>query len=304
MEYFTLSNEEKIPAIGFGPGICGYSDKYKEPKSKIISIPFKAYNKLIRRPMLQDSYINAVAVAIKSGYRLIDYSASYGDGSLIKKSIDRSSINRNELFLTTRVSNRAQFSNTVKEEFFSQLHNLGVDYVDILMFHWPVTEKWEDTWLRMVEFYKAGYCRMLGVANCHQHHLDRIAEISDVMPVINQIEVHPLFTQLPLRTYCKKHGIQIEAYTPIARFDDRLMRLPLLKKIAAKYGKTVPQIVLRWHIENKLIPCVRSLNIAHQKANLDIFNFKLTKEEVEKIDSININARVRYDPDNCDFTIL
>ena len=105
-------------------------------------------------------------------------------------------------------------------------------------------------------------------------------------------------------SFCKEHGITVEAYTPVARFDDRLMRLPLLKKIGEKYGKSVVQVVLRWHIQNGVIPVVRTLSAAHQKENLNIFDFTLTDEEMKAIDGININSRLRYDPDNCDFSIL
>ena len=104
--------------------------------------------------------------------------------------------------------------------------------------------------------------------------------------------------------YYKRHDIQVCAYTPIARFDDRLMRLPLLKRIGDKYGKSVTQVVLRWHIQNGIIPLVRTLNPVHQKENLDVFDFELTDEEMKAIDAVNINSRLRYDPDNCDFSIL
>ena len=125
-----------------------------------------------------------------------------------------------------------------------------------------------------------------------------------MIPAVNQIEVHPLFTQKELISYCKSLGIQVESYTALARMDDRLIRLPLLKKIGRKYNKTVVQVVLRWHIQSGLIPVIRSLNAKRQKENIDIYDFQLTPEEMLSIDSININARVRYDPDNCDFTIL
>ena len=121
---------------------------------------------------------------------------------------------------------------------------------------------------------------------------------------MNQFEVTPLFTQKELIAFCRERNIQVESYTPLARFDDRLMRLPVLKEIAEKYSKTVTQVILRWHIQLGLIPIVRTLNPEHQKENIDVFDFALTDEEISRIDAININARVRYDPDNCDFRIL
>ncbi|MDY5733376.1 MAG: aldo/keto reductase, partial [Succinivibrio sp.] len=178
------------------------------------------------------------------------------------------------------------------------------DYIDILMFHWPVTGKYVETWKRMIKLYNQGYVKILGVANCNQHHLDDLYSETGVYPSINQFERHPLFTQKKLVDYCKDKSIVVEAYTPIARFDDRLVRLPVLKRIAEKYHKNFVQIILRWHVQTGVIPIVRAMSSAHQKQNLDIFNFSLTDEEIDVISKININSRMRYDPDNCDFTIL
>lgn len=304
MEYTSLSNGIKIPKIGFGPGGCGYSARYVSPKGLIGDFSYRVYNKLIKRPMQQYDYVNAVSSAIQNGFKLIDYSAAYGDGTLIGKAIKKSGIKRSDLILTTRVSNRAMFNNNVVEEIEGQLRGLNVDFLDILMFHWPVTGHYEDAWLKMLEMQQKGYCKVIGVANCHKHHLERLKEISGIYPSINQFEVHPLFTQKELIEYCKRKKIQVEAYTPIARFDDRLVRLPKLKEIAANHSKSILQVVLRWHIQNGVIPVVRTLNNNHQKENINIFDFELNQKEMEIIDGFNINARVRYDPDNCDFSIL
>lgn len=294
--------------IGFGPAACGYSAKYKSSSygtfARIINALSLRYNKYIGRPRLERRYVQSVADAIKSGFRWIDYSCAYGDGKLIGEAIHKSGVKREDLIITTRVSNYAQFNNCVREEFLNFLQNTKMDYVDILQFHWPVTDYYVDTWREMEKLYKEGYVKHLGVANCHQHHLEEIYKICQYKPEIGQFEIHPLFTQKPLIDYYKQHDIQVCAYTPIARFDDRLMRLPLLKRIGEKYGKSVTQVVLRWHIQNGIIPLVRTLNTAHQKENLDIFDFELTDGEMKAMDAVNINSRLRYDPDNCDFSIL
>ena len=306
MEYFTLSNNAKIPVIGFGPGSMGYVPN-KRPEGKK-NIFLRAYNKFIGRRLnnrlMRKNYVNAVTSAITNGFRLIDFSAAYGDGKLISEAIKFSGVKRDDLILTTRVSNGAQFNGRVEEEFFAQLKNFRVDYVDILMFHWPVTDYYTKTWLKMIELHDKGYCKILGVANCHAHHLNELEKISGVLPLIDQFEVSPLFTQKELINFCKSKNIQVESYTPLARFDDRLMRLPVLKEIANKYSRTVTQIILRWHVQNGLIPVVRTLSERHQQEDLNIFGFELTSDELAAIDAININARVRYDPDNCDFRIL
>lgn len=306
MEYMELSNGIKLPSVGFGPGICGYSAKYVRRRSGLLSIPGRAYNRLVKRPFIEKDYVEGIASAIRSGYRLIDYSAAYGDGSLVAKGIEASGVSRDELILTTRVSNRAQFAGAdrVKDEFLEQLKNMKTDYVDIFMFHWPVTDCYENTWKVMVELYKQGYVKTLGVANCHEHHLEVLFNLTEERPLINQFEIHPLFTQKKLIRYCLDNGIRPEAYTPTARFDDRLVRLPLLHRIGKKYGKSVLQVILRWQVQNGVIPVVRALTKSHQQENIDIFDFYLSEAEMADIDGININARVRYDPDNCDFSIL
>ena len=292
--------------IGFGPGGCGYSEKYKSSKNhgRLCNALIRRYNKYIVRPKVEKHYVSAIESAIKRGFRWIDYSCAYGDGKLLGEAIKQSGIDRSDLIITTRVSNYAQREHCVREEFLNFLKNAQLDYVDILQFHWPVTDLYLDTWREMEKLYEEGYVKHLGVANCHSHHLEEIFKVCSYKPEVGQFEIHPLFTQKPLIEYYSHHNIKVCAYTPIARFDDRLMRLPMLKNIAAKYGKSITQIVLRWHIQNGIIPIVRSLNPSHQKENLDLFDFTLTADEKQLIDGVNINSRLRYDPDNCDFSIL
>lgn len=298
-----LNNGVEIPCIGNGPGILGYKPNQS---NKIASrnLFVRTYRHFVTKPMEKKKYIDAVAHSFQVGFTLLDYSSAYGDGSLIGEAIKKSGVNRQDLFITTRISNVAQREHKVRECLMSQLKGMGIEQVDMLMFHWPVTGFYLDTWKEMIQLYKEGYCRCLGVANCHQHHLEELMTVADVVPAIDQFEVHPLFTQKELISYCKSKGIQVEAYTAIARFDDRLMRLPLLYNIAKKYNKSVVQVILRWHIQNGTIPLVRSLNKGRQIQNISIFDFELTKEELLAIDSVNINSRLRYDPDNCDFSIL
>ena len=292
-----------IPAIGFGPGIAGYSSKMKKQHHGVANLFYRVINR-VKAYKVQQHYISAVANAFNLGYRLIDYSSAYGDGSLLQQAIQKSGVPRGKLFITTRVSNRAQSKGTVREEFMTFLRNMNLDYVDLLQFHWPVTGLYLDTWREMEKIYEEGLVKHLGVANCHQHHLEEIFKICKHRPEVGQFEIHPLFTQKPLIQYYKDNGIVVEAYTPIARYDDRLVRLPLLKRLEKKYNKTFVQIILRWHVQNGVIPLVRSLSYKHQQENFDIFDFVLDEEDMKAIDSININSRLRYDPDNCDFSIL
>ena len=296
---------DSIPCVGIGPGWpkdgvrWKYSSKIPLLGKKLNGLIYKSTRYLYRK-----KWVENLAESLKTGYRLLDYSSAYGDGSMIGDAIRKSGVSRKELFLTTRVSNWAQREHKVREEFLHCLRGFGTGYVDLLQFHWPVTGLYLDTWREMEKLKGDGLVKHIGVANCHQHHLEEIFKICKYRPEIGQFEIHPLFTQKPLIQYYKDHGIIVEAYTPIARYDDRLVRLPLLKHLEQKYGKTFIQIILRWHVQNECIPIVRSLNPKHQKENLDIFDFELSAEDMKAIDSININSRLRYDPDNCDFSIL
>lgn len=302
---FSLSDGTQIPCIGFGPGILGYSAKYtKLPKSKIGNFAYHAYRKFISRPLASVDYIDSISNALCQGFRLLDYSAAYGNMNYIGKAIRKSGVGRENIILTSRVSNRAQVEHEVREEFFQSLKQLQTDYIDILQFHWPVTDAYLNTWDEMVKLKNEGYVRILGVANCHRHHIESLIAHNGEKPLINQFEVHPLFSQKPLISYCKSEGIQVEAYTPIARYDDRLVRLPLLRQLEQKYHKNFVQVILRWHIQNGVIPVIRSLSKRHQVQNLDIFDFELSPEDMQRIDGINIDSRLRYNPDNCDFSIL
>lgn len=300
MEYVTLNNDLKVPPVAFGPGIAAYNYKMHEG--------FHIWDKVIRKLQLHlfcyPKYKKGVVSAIENGFRFIDYSAAYGSEDIIGSVIRESGIDRNEFVVTTRISNAAQRNHLQKEQFQRSLERFGLDYVDLLMFHWPVTDCFVETYKVMEEFYRQGLCKAIGVANCNQHHLQKIFSETTIKPVIDQFEVHPLFTQKELVGFCKRENITVQAYTPIARFDDRLMRLPALKKIATAHNKTPVQVVLRWHVQNGVIPVIRSLNAKRQTENLNIFDFELSSTEMTIVDGFNINSRLRYDPDNCDFSIL
>lgn len=298
-----LFDKQSIPRIGFGPGGAGYSPKLRKQHKGVMRYFYAVIGRMSYN-LVCKKYVSAISNALRLGYRLIDYSSAYGDGKLLQKAIQKSGVKREDLFITTRVSNRAQREGKVRDEFMTFLRNMQLDYIDLLQFHWPVTGLYLDTWREMEKLYEEGFVKHLGVANCHQHHLEEIFKICKHCPEVGQFEIHPLFTQKPLIDYYKQHGIVIEAYTPIARYDDRLVKLPLLRRLEQKYRKTFVQIILRWHIQNGVIPLVRSMSCKHQEENFGLFDFELDQDDMVAIDSININSRLRYDPDNCDFTIL
>lgn len=294
---FKLNNGNSVPSICFGPGMI--TRGMKVPKNF-----FEKVSNKIKYIKLERVFQQAIESAINTGFRFIDYSAAYGREDMIRKAIERSGVERKEFTLTTRITNKAQFKGTIKEEFYRSLEKFGVDYIDLLMFHWPVTDKYLDTWEQMLELKQEGLCKILGVSNCNQQHIESIEKATNALPSINQVEIHPLFTQKELIDYSHKKGIILEAYTPLARLDERMTRLPKLKALTSKYNKTLTQLILRWHIQNGVIPVFRSLNPKRQVENYNIFDFEILSEDMKIIDSVNINSRLRYDPDNCDFTIL
>ena len=303
MEYISLYNGVKMPAIMLGPGIpvapkgfLGFKDK---------SIISRAWKKFVTAPRVSQLFKKAVASGIRAGFLGIDFSAAYGRGGLIADAIEQSGLSRNDIFLTGRISNSAQFQgrSAVEDQIKRILEEYRTDCVDILMFHWPVTGCYEETWRAICDAYENGLARSIGVANCHPHHLKTLMKVGR-KPMVNQFEVHPLFTQKDLIAYNKDLGITVQSYTPVARMDQRLFRLPALNRIAEVYGKTAVQVVLRWHIQQGLVPVVRANKPRHQVESASVFDFSLTPEEMKTIDGFNIDSRLRYHPDNCDFTIL
>ena len=302
--FFQLSNGNKIPKMGLGTDDVFFINPPKQSSNKYINKVLQIYNYHILKPYLDNKMANKFAQAIKAGYRLIDTSAAYNNEQSIGKAIKQSGVSREDIFLTTRCTNHMQYKRTVRDGFLKSLEKFGVDYIDLYMFHWPVPGHFLETWQEMEKLYEEGLVRNLGMANCHQHHIKEILKSCKILPVLNQIEIHPLFSQKPRIEYCKSEGIQVEAYSPLARHDDRLQRSRIIGTLATKYNKTRAQIIIRWHIENGVIPVPRSMNVNRMISNFNVFDFSLTKEEVESIDRININSRLRYDPDNCDFTLL
>ena len=296
MEYFELNNGNKLPTVCFGPGLWTRGMKFHSGIKRI-------YDKYLLFKQ-EKNYFNGICSALKCGCSFIDFSAAYGREDLIAKAINKLNILRDDIYLTTRVSNASQFQGKVRDVALRSIEKLKVDYVDLLMFHWPVPEKFISTWETLIKLQEEGFAKNIGVANCHEHHLETLISATSVVPQINQVEIHPLFSQKNLINYCQSKNIQVEAYTSLGRMDERMTRLPLMKKLCNKYQKSISQLIIRWHIQNGVIPIFRSFNAKHQKDCIDIFNFEISNDDMKLIDSVNINSRLRYDPDNCDFTIL
>jgi diketogulonate reductase-like aldo/keto reductase len=241
---------------------------------------------------------NAVKYAIKAGYRLIDTAAVYGNEEGVGNAIQDSGLPRENLFITTKVWNGDQGYDSTLRAFEESIKRLKLDYLDLYLIHWPVKGKYKDTWRAMEKLYEEGRIRAIGVSNFHSHHLDDLIDSAKVVPMVNQVEFHPLLTQEELRAYCKRNKIQFEAWSPLMQGN---LDLPVLKQLGEKYGKSPAQIVLRWDIQNEVITIPKSVRESRIIENADIFDFELSEEDMEAINSLNQNKRFGSNPDNFNF---
>ncbi|RKO60775.1 aldo/keto reductase [Caldibacillus debilis] len=242
---------------------------------------------------------NAVRTALETGYRLIDTAALYENEEGVGRAIRDSGIPREEIFVTTKVWNSDQGYDSTLRAFETSMKKLNIGYIDLYLIHWAVKGKYLDTWKALVELYKEGRVRAIGVSNFQIHHLQDIMDHFDEIPTVNQVELHPYLTQEELREFCAKHNIKVEAWSPLGR--GRLLDLPELKRIAEKYGKTPAQVVLRWHVQNDIIVIPKSVHPERIKENADIFDFELSDEDMAAINRLNRNERFGKDPDHVDF---
>ncbi|TEA54533.1 aldo/keto reductase [Bacillus sp. BH2] len=247
--------------------------------------------------------VEAIKSAIKAGYRSIDTAAIYGNekavGEGIRAGIEATGIAREDLFITSKVWNADQGYETTIAAYEESLKKLGLDYLDLYLVHWPSEGKYKDTWRALETLYKEKRVRAIGVSNFQIHHLQDVMKDAEIKPMINQVEYHPRLTQKELQDFCKEQGIQMEAWSPLMQ--GQLLDNETLQEIAEKHGKTTAQVILRWDLQNGVITIPKSTKEHRIIANADVFNFELTKEDMEKIDALNQNHRVGPDPDNFDF---
>jgi methylglyoxal/glyoxal reductase len=245
-----------------------------------------------------DLVVNAVKSALRTGYRSIDTAAIYANEEGVGRAIRESGLPRDGIFVTSKVWNADQGYDSTLHAFETSLKKLGMDYLDLYLIHWPVKAKYLDTWRALLKLYNEKRVRAIGVSNFPISHLKNILEISDVIPAVNQVELHPLLNQKELRDFCKGVSIQVEAWSPIMKGN---LELPLLMELSQKYGKTPAQVVLRWHIQHDVVVIPKSVHEHRIRENAQIFDFTLSDEDMARIDSLNENKRFGPDPDTFDF---
>lgn len=240
----------------------------------------------------------AVRTALKTGYRLIDTAAVYGNEVGVGMTIRSSGIPREELFITTKVWNDRHGYDETLEAFDQSLARLGLNYIDLYLIHWPMPRqgKMIETWQALETLYANNRVRAIGVSNFTPVHLQELLETCTVVPMVNQIELHPKFQQYETREFCARHDIQIESYSPLMRGGE-LLNDPVLLKLADKHQKTPAQIVLRWHIQNGFVVIPKSVTPARIEENVSIFDFVLDGDDMAAIAAMDEGIRIGIDPD-------
>ena len=275
---FKLHNGVEIPCVGFGTW---------------------------RAPDGETAY-NAVRCALEVGYRHIDTAAAYKNEESVGRAIKDSGIPREEIFVTSKLWNTERGYEKALAAFDKTMERLGLDYLDLYLIHWPAAahqhDNWDElnqgSWKALIELYRAGKIRAIGVSNFKPHHLESLVK-SEVVPMVNQIEIHPGHFTEDTVEYCRKYNMLIEAWSPLG--SGVLLGNELLAGIAEKYGKSVAQVCLRWCLQQGTLPLPKSVTPERIEANTDIFDFELSEDDMNEINSMEKAGFSGFDPDEVDF---
>lgn len=259
---FTLYNGVTIPCIGYGT--------YKAADTNSCDI---------------------IATAAKAGYRFFDTASFYGTETFLAEALKQADLPRNEVFITSKVWKAEMGYNETLEAFERTLKNLDTDYLDLYLIHWPrytLDGEWKqtciDTWKAMEELYEAGRVRAIGLSNFLPHHMDVILDNCNIKPMVNQLEVHPGYTQEAAIRYCQERDILVQAWSPLGR--QRVLEEPLLIELAAKYDVTPAQICLRFLLQRGINPIPKASSFERMRNNMDIFDFSITTEDMHRINTL------------------
>ena len=275
---FELSNGVKMPCIGLGTWQTDH-----------------------------ETTINAVVSAVKSGYRLIDTAAAYGNEASVGTGIRESGIDRKDIFITSKLRNAHHGYESTLEAFERTIARLGVDYLDLYLIHWPnplhyrsIGEKaTAATWKAFEELYRAKKIRAIGVSNFMPHHIDALMKTAEILPMVNQLKLCPGITQPEIVNYSQKKGILVEAYSPLGT--GAIFEVPEMKTLASKYHKSIGQICLRWSLQMGFLPLPKSKNPARIQENTEIFDFELSQEDMLAIGGLEGCCGTAPDPDTVNY---
>lgn len=264
----TLNNGVTIPQLGFG----------------VFQIPPDATRK-------------ATLAALEVGYRHVDTAQMYGNEAGVGQAVRDSGLDRGDVFVTSKLDNSSHAYDDALAAFDRSLAELEFDYLDLFLVHWPMPAVGDfvETWRAMEEIYRSGRSKAIGVSNFQPNHLDRLRAETDVLPAVNQVEVHPYFTQTDVRSYGVEHGIVTEAWSPIAQ--GKVLDDPTIGRIAKRYGKTPAQVTLRWHIQRGDVVFPKSATRSRVEENFAIFDFELGDDDVTDISLLDRDERIGPHPD-------
>ena len=276
---YTLNNGVEIPIIGFGT--------WQTPDGDIAK--------------------HAVEVALNAGYRHIDTAAAYGNEKSVGQAIKKSGINRHDLFITTKLWNADHGYQSTKAAIDRSLQNLKVDYLDLYLIHWPnpvdMRDHWAEanaeSWRAMEEAVQAGKIRAIGVSNFRKRHLDELLKTAEIKPVVNQIMLNPSDLQSDVVKVNNKLGLLSEAYSPLGT--GGLLGNETVKEIASEVGKSPAQVLIRWSLEHGFLPLPKSVHDKYIQANVEVFDFNLNSEQMNKLDSLHGVSGLATDPDTANF---
>ena len=242
--------------------------------------------------------IDAITTAIADGYRLIDTAYNYGNEEAVGEAIRRTDVDRSDLVITTKLPGRHHGYDETLASFEQSRKKLDLDWVDLYLIHWPLprVDKYVDSWRAMISLREKGLVRSIGVSNFTADMLTRLVDETSVVPVVNQVELHPYFPQEELRAFHDEHDIRTESWSPLAKRSD-LMHEPVIVELADAHGVTPAQVVLRWHVELGAVPIPKSSDPARRRENLDVFGFALKREEVDAISALSRGRLWGGDPD-------
>ncbi|MFP4368594.1 MAG: aldo/keto reductase [Candidatus Kapaibacterium sp.] len=263
---YKMNNGRKIPAFGLGT--------YKMQTDR------QTYN--------------AVSYALEIGYRHFDTAAMYQNEEEVGKAVNDSDVDRQDVFITTKVWNTDQGYNNTLKAFSKSLEKLKTDYVDLYLIHWPEPDKRLETWKALMKLYEEGKAKAIGVSNFTINHLEELIDEYDFTPAVNQVEFSPFLYQKDLLNYCRERNIILEAYSPLTR--GKKFGHTLLKELADKYQKTAAQILIRWALQHELVVIPKSSHKNRIMENADVFNFNIEDDDMDRMDNIRESFRIAWDP--------
>jgi len=245
-----------------------------------------------------------VTAGLKIGFRAFDTARDYGNehivGRVMKECLAEQGLRREDVFITTKIGNGQQRLGNISEQINISLKNLQTDYVDCWLMHWPYPDHYIDTYHKMENVYKEGKVRAIGMANYHVRHFRKLWKAGfDIAPHCVQFEHHPMRTADDIVAFCREHNIAVQAYSPLCRMIEPIKSSPILNAIARQTGKSIGQVILRWHYQHQSVPCFKSLKPKRLLENFSIWDFELTEEEMVAIHSMDCDYKYHLESASC-----